>query len=96
MEERILTEKLVAYDSSNDEGIRNCAGFVQGWLEAREIQTHELEIRGLPVLVADVGPVDAELTVLLHGHLDVVPGHAEQFEPRLEGDRLLRRAARTT
>ena len=54
----------------------------KGWLEAREIETHELEIRGLPVLVADVGPADAPLTVLLHGHLDVVPGHAEQFEPR--------------
>ena len=77
MDERLLTEKLVAYDSSNDEGIRNCAGFVKGWLEAREITTHELEIRGLPVLVADVGPADAALTVLLHGHLDVVPGNAD-------------------
>lgn len=93
MDERLLTEKLVAYDSSNDEGIRNCAGFVQGWLEAREITTHELEIRGLPVLVADVGPADAPLTVLLHGHLDVVPGHAEQFKPRLEGEKLYARGA---
>ncbi len=93
MDERLLTEKLVAYDSSNDEGIRNCAGFVQGWLEAREITTHELEIRALPVLVADVGPPDAPLTVLLHGHLDVVPGHAEQFEPRLDGDKLFARGA---
>jgi succinyl-diaminopimelate desuccinylase len=93
MDERLLTEKLVAYDSSNDEGIRNCAGFVKGWLEARDIQAYELEIRGLPVLVADVGPADADLTVLLHGHLDVVPGHAEQFGPRVEGDRLYARGA---
>jgi succinyl-diaminopimelate desuccinylase len=93
MDERILAEKLVAYDSSNDEGIRNCAGFVQGWLEAREIQTHELELRELPVLVADVGPADAPLTVLLHGHLDVVPGHADQFSPRLDGDRLYARGS---
>ena len=91
MDERLLTEKLVGYDSSYDEGINNCAGFVKGWLDAREITTHELEIRGLPVLVADVGPPDADLTVLLHGHLDVVPGHAEQFEARLDGDRLLGR-----
>ena len=32
-------------------------------------------------------------TVLLHGHLDVVPGHPDQFEPRLEGDRLFGRGA---
>ena len=40
--------------------------------------------------LAEVGPADAETTLLLHGHLDVVPGRAEQFEPRLDGDRLLR------
>ena len=32
-------------------------------------------------------------TVVLHGHLDVVPGHAEQFEPRVEGDRIYGRGA---
>jgi succinyl-diaminopimelate desuccinylase len=30
---------------------------------------------------------------LLHGHVDVVPGHGEQFEPRLDGDRLYGRGA---
>ena len=55
MDERLLTEKLVGYDSSGAEGIKHCAGFVKGWLDAREISTRQLEIRGLPVLVADVG-----------------------------------------
>ena len=32
-------------------------------------------------------------TLVLHGHLDVVPGRDEQFEPRLEGDRLFGRGA---
>jgi succinyl-diaminopimelate desuccinylase len=31
--------------------------------------------------------------IVLHGHLDVVPGHDEQFEPRIEGDRLIGRGA---
>ena len=31
--------------------------------------------------------------MVLHGHLDVVPGRPEQFEPRVEGDRLLGRGA---
>jgi succinyl-diaminopimelate desuccinylase len=32
-------------------------------------------------------------TVILHGHLDVVPGRPAQFEPRVEGDRLIGRGA---
>ena len=43
--------------------------------------------------IAEVGPPDATLTVLLHGHLDVVPGRPEQFAPRVEGDRLYGRGA---
>ncbi len=31
--------------------------------------------------------------VVLHGHLDVVPGDPGQFEPRIEGDRLIGRGA---
>ena len=93
MEERLLTEQLIAYDSSRTEGIKLCAGFVKGWLEARGIETAHLEVRGLPVIVAEVGPAQAPLTVLLHGHLDVVPARPEQFEPVVEGDRLFGRGS---
>ncbi len=93
MDERLLAERLIAYDSSTEDGVKLCAGFVKGWLEAREISTEQMEVRGLPVLVADVGPPDAALTVLLHGHLDVVPARPEQFEPVVDGDRLIGRGA---
>ena len=91
MEERALTEKLVGYDTSHAEGVKLCAGFIKGWLDARDIPTRQIACRDLPVTLAEVGPEDAETTLLLHGHVDVVPGHAEQFEPRLEGDRLIGR-----
>ena len=93
MDERLLTEKLIGFDSSAAQGVKLCAGFVRGWLEARDVAVHELAVRELPVLVADAGPADAPLTVLLHGHLDVVPGHEEQFVPRLDGERLFGRGA---
>jgi succinyl-diaminopimelate desuccinylase len=93
MDERLLTEKLVGFDSSTAQGVKLCAGFVRGWLEARDVQVHERAVRELPVLVADAGPVDAPLTVLLHGHMDVVPGHEGQFTPRVEGERLFARGA---
>ena len=93
MDERLLTEKLIGFDSSQGQGVKLCAGFVRGWLEARDVTVHELEVRDLPVLVADAGPEDAPLTVLLHGHLDVVPGRDEQFSARVEGERLYGRGA---
>jgi succinyl-diaminopimelate desuccinylase len=93
VDERVLTEKLIGYNTSTPEGVRLCAGFVKGWLEARGIEANELEVKGLPLLIAEVGPPKGTLTVLLHGHLDVVPGHPEQFQARLEGERLYGRGA---
>jgi len=91
-EELALTERLVAYDTSTEEGIKLCAGFVKGWLDSRSVESEQVGIRGLPVTTATVGP-PAGPTILLHGHLDVVPGGAEQFEPRIDGDRLFGRGA---
>ncbi|MGN6588122.1 MAG: M20 family metallopeptidase [Solirubrobacterales bacterium] len=65
---------------------------MQGWLEARGIETEGDEVRGLPVVRAEVGPERAP-TVVLHGHLDVVPAHADQFKPKVDGDRLYGRGA---
>jgi succinyl-diaminopimelate desuccinylase len=93
VEARALTEELIGYDTSTVEGIKLCAGFVKGWLDAREIAAEQLGVRGLPVTMAEVGPSDGQPVVLLHGHIDVVPGRQEQFMPRVEGDRLYGRGA---
>lgn len=92
MDERLLAEKLIGYDTSSGDGIRLCAGFVKGWLEARDIPTRQLELRGLPILMAEVGPKEGP-TVVMHGHIDVVPGREGQFEPTVDGDRLIGRGA---
>jgi succinyl-diaminopimelate desuccinylase len=92
MDEVALTERLIAFDTSAGDGLRRAAEFVGGWLESRDIQVRQFDARGLPVTMAEVGPPDAP-TLVMHGHLDVVPGHAEQFEPRIEGDRLVGRGA---
>jgi len=89
---RALTERLIAYDTSTADGLHAAAGFVKGWLESREIDVQEHAFAGLPVLTASVGPASGP-TVVFHGHLDVVPGHVEQFSPRIEGDRLYGRGA---
>jgi succinyl-diaminopimelate desuccinylase len=87
-----LAQRLISYETCEPEAISEAAGFVKGWLEARGIEAERDEVRGLPVVKAEVGPEGAP-TVVLHGHLDVVPGRQGQFEPRVEGDRLYGRGA---
>ncbi len=106
VDERILAERLISYDTSRPEEIVAAAGFVKGWLESRDIEVRHHDHNGLPVLIAEVGPTSSALgvglaansddgvaTVVFHGHLDVVPARPEQFHPRLEGDRLYGRGA---
>jgi succinyl-diaminopimelate desuccinylase len=95
MDERVLAERLITYDTSTLDGLRAAAGFVKGWLESRELEVKSLDHDGLPVVMVDVGARNSAdpPTVILHGHLDVVPAYASQFEPRIEGDRLIGRGA---
>jgi succinyl-diaminopimelate desuccinylase len=92
MDECALAERLITYDTSAVDGLRAAAGFVKGWLESHDLDVRERDFGGLPVLMADVGAREAP-TVIFHGHLDVVPAHAGQFVPRIEGDRLIGRGA---
>jgi succinyl-diaminopimelate desuccinylase len=92
MDERALTERLITYDTSTLEGMQAAAGFVKGWLEARDVEVIGTQHNGRPLLTATVG-AESGPTIVLHGHLDVVPGREEQFEPRIDGDRLYGRGA---
>ena len=92
MQERALAEKLITYDTSTEEGIQSCAGFIKGWLESNDIEVEAGTHNNRPVMAATVGPAEGT-TVVFHGHLDVVPAREHQFEPRLDGDRLIGRGA---
>jgi succinyl-diaminopimelate desuccinylase len=92
MDECVLAERLITYDTATGEGLRAAAGFVKGWLESRELRVDGREHDGLPVILAEVGPMNGP-TVVFHGHLDVVPAREGQFTPRVEDDRLIGRGA---
>jgi succinyl-diaminopimelate desuccinylase len=92
MDGRSLAERLITYDTSSLDGMQAAAGFVKGWLEARDVEVKGALHNDRPVLAATVG-ADSGPTVVLHGHLDVVPGLEEQFQPRVSGDRLFGRGA---
>ncbi len=95
MDERALAERLITYDTSNVEGLRAAAGFIKGWLEAREIDVTDHQFGDLHALSAVVGPDEetARATLVFHGHYDVVPARIEQFQPHSEGDRLYGRGS---
>jgi succinyl-diaminopimelate desuccinylase len=94
MDEQALAERLITYDTSTPDGIRAAAGFVKGWLDSVEVGVSSLDFNGLPVIMATVGDEDPSApTVIVHGHVDVVPGREEQFVPRVEGDKLIGRGA---
>jgi succinyl-diaminopimelate desuccinylase len=93
-DERVLAERLIGYETSRPEAIVAAAQFVKGWLEVSGIVVSEIAHRGLPVLIAEVGARAGDAPcIVFHGHLDVVPALAEQFSPRIEGDRLIGRGA---
>jgi succinyl-diaminopimelate desuccinylase len=92
MDERALTERLITYDTSTLDGMKSAAGFVKGWLEARDVEVIGTFHSGRPLIAATVGAKSGP-TVVFHGHLDVVPGRPEQFTPRVVGDRLYGRGA---
>ena len=92
MDERVLAERLITYDTSTVEGLRAAAGFIKGWLEAREIAVADHQYGDVFALTAEVGPPKGP-TLVFHGHYDVVPARPEQFRPRIQGDRLEGRGA---
>jgi succinyl-diaminopimelate desuccinylase len=94
VDELVLAERLIGYETSRPDALVAAAGFVKGWLESRDIEVRDHDHNGFPVLVAEVGARSSSAPcIVFHGHLDVVPGRPEQFEPRVEGDRLIGRGA---
>jgi succinyl-diaminopimelate desuccinylase len=92
LDEQALTERLIAYDTSAPEGLRQAAEFVRGWLESNDLPVEELRVRDLPILASVTG-ADSGPAVVFHAHLDVVPARPEQFTPRVDADRLYGRGA---
>src|ERR1700690_3821297 len=94
VDELVLAERLIGYETARADVLVAAAGFVKGWLESRDIEVRDHDHNGCPVLVAEVGARSEQTPcIVLHGHLDVVPGRPEQFQPRIEGDRLIGRGA---
>ncbi len=65
--------------------------FRAGWFDGRGVHVAEEPLDGRRCLIATVG--SGPVRVLFNGHLDVVPGHPDQFVPVRENGRLYGRGA---
>ena len=85
-----LTRRLARYRSFTPAAAESAIDFINGWFEARGLETIRYKGAGpngeLTSLVIRVG--SGSPRILLHGHVDVVPGEEEQFEPFEENGEL--------
>lgn len=86
-----LAERLIAIDTSERPGVELALDFVAGWLEGRCVPLREERFGDRRCVRATVG--GGPLRVVFNGHLDVVPGHPEQFTPVRRDGRLYGRGA---
>lgn len=74
-----LLKELIKIDSSTVEKANQAVEFVASYLKDNGIDGKVIENRGYKSYVAMIG--SGEKTIVLNGHLDVVPGKEGQFKP---------------
>ena len=86
-----LTRQLIRIKSDDQAGANRAIDFCREWLSDYGIDAVVLENSGYKSLVAKIGQGPA--TLVLNGHVDVVGGKEEQFEPYVKDGNLYGRGA---
>lgn len=91
---RILRQPSI---SAQGVGVDECAELVVQALTSAGVDARILQTQGSPVAYGEVGPDDAEFTLLVYGHYDVQPPeplgewHSEPFDPTIREGRIYAR-----
>lgn len=86
-----LLKKLIEMDTSKVENANEAVEFTSKYLKERGITGEIIEYKGYKSYVAIFGK--GEKTIVLNGHLDVVPGEEEQFQPMEKDGRVYGRGS---
>lgn len=86
-----LLKDLISIKSDDLDGANKALLFCKSWLENRGITSVLYEKDSKLMLVAELG--SGEEQIIWNGHVDVVPGSPNQFQPYTEGDKLFGRGA---
>ena len=76
----------------NPAGLHEVLGRVRSFFQEVPVEVHEAEHGGYPSLVITTNGTKSP-DIMLHGHVDVVPGLPEQFRPEVRNGRLFGRGA---
>jgi len=81
-----MLKNLVAIKSDTESGANEALRYCSTWLTSHDIPHQVIENDGRLMIHTEVG--QGPSTIVWNGHVDVVPGKIEQFNPYIEGDRL--------
>lgn len=86
-----LLKELIKIQSDTKEGANEALLFCSEWLKSKGEKVTVHDNKGYLMLTASKG--EGSETIIWNGHVDVVPGHTEQFVPIEEGDKLYGRGS---
>ncbi|MFA5577266.1 MAG: M20/M25/M40 family metallo-hydrolase [Tissierellaceae bacterium] len=91
MNDMDLLKRLIEMDTSELETANEAVEFLSSYLKDRGIEGKVIEFNGYKSYVASFG--EGDRTIVLNGHLDVVPGDKSQFVPVEKNGRIYGRGS---
>ncbi|KAB8137781.1 M20 family metallopeptidase [Gracilibacillus oryzae] len=86
-----LLKELIEIDSSTKDGANRAVDFCADWLEGRGLLVNKISNSGYQSLVCEIG--EGEQTIVLNGHVDVIEGEKEQFQPFIKDGKMYGRGS---
>ncbi|CAL29236.1 putative succinyl-diaminopimelate desuccinylase [Staphylococcus carnosus] len=86
-----LLETLIQFEGSNLGNANDTIDFCKEWLESNGLHPEIITNQGYKMLVCTVG--NGKNRLIFNGHVDVVSGQPEQFEPKIKGDKIYGRGS---
>ncbi|WP_108670574.1 M20 family metallopeptidase [Peribacillus acanthi] len=84
-----VLQDLVKIDSSSKERANYAVDLCATWLESLNLNVETLENNGYKMLITTIG--SGQETIILNGHVDVVPAKEEHFQPVIKDNKLFGR-----
>ncbi len=86
-----ILKDLIKIDSSTKAGANQAIQYCADWLRQRDLPVEVIDNEGYQLLVCEIGQGDK--TVVLNGHVDVIEGEKEQFEPFIQEGKMYGRGS---
>lgn len=86
-----LLQRLITFDSSNQQVANETIDYCKEWLEEHGLKSEILINNGYKMLICNVG--EGRNRLILNGHVDVVSAKKEQFDPKIKNGNIYGRGS---